>query len=982
MKKRHHISSVLSYLLSFELVVAPFQAHAKKEQETDVGAAIAETALTVIGTASTIYNAVSSQNQGMSPQMMMNMDLLRKQQMPLPDKFFNPQKMSQIPGLNEYLARNGINPASLMCTTLPTTLTEINTEVCRTGIKMYTKDPMAQDREAQFFAKQYSAVEKIYKNFSTETNTGGEMFGVGCMKKATQILNGFFKSRIDELDKLTTNLEAIQNSFIEASKSDLNSIQESTALLDGGSNELVDEVRSKNPDLFNFGKRFDNPSCSAMLSKEDFNNSGKGGGLNGINTQLQTTVSSKTGPMGFSAESYGKSHGEVVADISAIADKVAKQMELNFEGIIQDPKSYRDTLSGLGSSVSSSVKLNGALSPDLFADTQAKFQQQSDKLQKDQIDVSSELGGRASAAMQLLSSTNTGAFNAEVDNIERGMKNDCVRDQSQLSTVLEKIYDPSATGFANQNASNFLKDKIAQIMQNGSTSLEQKLSELKSLESQQGNRYLVKMENSYEVQELDAQGNIVSKVIPASSARTPGVFFSDVIKSCQAQFKANTLGTKMSAPAALKKLRQIHQDYRSLAKSHSDEVRNEIQKRLLNCDSPSKASGSIQGSCSPQAFDTGSPGFCAAQAFSCSQKMTECSKQAQKIVDDIKQDRSKRVVNYKAMVEKNKRDVVRLFDTALSKYMKDAELLRGAFGAGFTSPTGIQRQVPDGSKHLDIFKSATSGSPDGALLLEDPAKFTEMFKSNITLLKNSVKAQQDQILGGGLESSSGLIGQHIQETEQRFSKVAAEAKQIAQSCTSKHDELAKTLESQRQQQVAEATKKQSELGEKVQKFCRKYSMAMVNPGPACSGGLQDTYSAVAAINEEGANAVSHIEMICAQSGGSDTGSGDATRAAHKICLKKPDQFKTECEELKKLDKKCPPVTAGTTSTSSCTESSASVISAYAETIVEKAGGSITASEENLPAFCTAGNNNTGFKGFMSSLSQGVQQGVGAGAVGY
>jgi len=981
MKKRRQISSTMALLISFKLIISPFEAHAQREKKEDAGEIIAGAALTVIGTAANIYNTVSAQNRPMSPQLLMDMELLKKQQMPMADKFFNPQKMSQIPGLAQYLARNGLNPASLYCTTLPATLTEIDTEVCRAGIKMNLGDPAAQDQEAQFYGQQYSSIEKIYQNFTTKSNTGGEMFGVGCMKKATEILNGFFKSRLDELDKLTTNLEAIQNAFIEASKADLNAIGESTALLDGGSNELVNELKSKNPDLFNFGKRFDNPSCAAMFSKDQFNSLGKGG-LNAINSKLQTDVSTKTAPMGFSAESYGRSHAEVVADISSLADKVAKQMELNFKSIIGAPEKYRETVAGLGSSVSSSVKLNTGLTADFFADTQAKFQEQSDKLAADQSEIQSELGGRATGALSLISNTNSKTFEAEVSRIELGMKNDCVRDQSQLSSVLEKIYDPSASGFANENASNFLKGKIAQIMQNPATSLEQKLSELKALESQQGNRYLVKMENSYEVQDVDSQGNIVSRVVPASSARTPGVFFSDVIRSCQAQFKANTLGKSLTAPAALKKLRQLHQDYKSLAKTHADEVRGEIQKKLLHCDSDGKASASVQGSCDSSAFNTGAAGFCAAKAFSCSQKMTECSKQAQKIVDSIKQDRAQRVVNYKAMVEKNKRDVVRLFDTALSSYMRDAELLRGAFGAGFSSPAGIERQVDEGSKHLDLFKSATSGSPDGALLLEDPAKFTEMFKKNVSLLKQSVQEQQEQILGGNLGSSSGLLAKHIQETEQNYTKVAGEASKIAKSCISKHDEFAQALDSQRQRQMEETTKKQTELGEKVQSFCRKYSMAMVNPGPACNGVLDDTYKVVAQMPGTAAQDVNRLEMICAQSGGAEkgVGGGDVKVAARKICSRtNTGELEKLCDALKSL--KCSSVSTDgktTTTDQSCLEDTI----AKAQLIVESSGGDTTLSEDSLPAYCVAGNTNTGFKNFMSALSQGVQEGVSSGAQGY
>ncbi len=1008
MKFSVQLKQAFTFAISTNLILSPMPAFAKDETGDIAGAA-----LSVLGTAASIYSTISGQNRPPSPQMLMTMDALKQQQTPTADKFFNPQKLSQIPGLNEYLAINGINPNSLLCTTLPTTLTEVNSEVCRTGIKATMRDPFAQDAEVQAYAQQFGAIEKLYKNFSVETNSGGELFGVGCMKNATQILNGFFKSRINELDKLSTNIEALQNQFIEASKTDLNSIQESTALLNGGDSELTNEVKSKNPALFDFGKKFNNPACASMLNKDQFNKLGKGG-LNAINTQLQETVSTKSGPMGFSAESYARSHNEVLSDINSLADKLAKQVELNFDKVIVDSS----IVSKLGSGLSSSVKLNGALTPDLFSDTQTKFNEKNVELQKLQADIQSELGGRSGNAMALVASTNSAAFEAEIQSIDKNLKNDCLKQQSQLDTVLGKIYDPSASKFANDNASNFLKDKIKQIMQDDSTTLEKKLTELRSLESQQGNRYVLRMENSYEVQEVDSEGKLKTKVVPASSNRTPGVFFSDLIKNCQAQFKANTLNNKMTGSTALSKLRQLHQDYKTLAKTHAQDVKNEIKQRLINCDSSTKANATTQGTCSAESFNTGSSGFCAASALSCSQKMQECSNQVDKIITDIKTDRTARVNNYKALVEKNKKDMVRLFDTALSKYMRDGELLRGAFGAGFNSPTGIQRNVPDGQKHLDLFRNATNGSEDGALLLEDPEKFTEMFKSNIQVLKKSVEDQQNQILGGGLGSSSGLLAQHINDTAKKYSQVANEARDIAKQCITQHDKFVAEFDAQKKQQQADAAKAQSELGQNTNKFCRKYGMAMTNPGPACSGSIEDTFDAIGAL-PGGADAINELERVCAESDNSETTSGNSVESAIEICMSagfdvsikqttntpptttesapaaegttpKPTTGNTEvdklCEEFAKK-RNCTRENVklgsdGVPTTISQVNCDDEIVIQYSKQIVTKSGGSITASEEDLPAFCTAGNNSSGIKSFMDSLNQGIQQGASAGAVGF
>src|SRR5690606_251632 len=142
-------------------------------------------------------------------------------QMAQDDKYFNPQTLSRIPGLMEYLALNNINPNSLVCKTLPTTLHEAKNEVCRIGV---TTDrgahPQAQLNEMFTYYNQYTQINKMYRNYTADSNVGGQMFGVGCMKNAMQVLNGFFQYRVNELNELVTNIEALNNQFKEASKTD------------------------------------------------------------------------------------------------------------------------------------------------------------------------------------------------------------------------------------------------------------------------------------------------------------------------------------------------------------------------------------------------------------------------------------------------------------------------------------------------------------------------------------------------------------------------------------------------------------------------------------------------------------------------------------------------------------------------------------------------------------------------------------------
>lgn len=925
--KQRKLAPFLAVVISLELMVTPALTYAqeKKTSTAQVINGTAEAIGTGIQVMGQIWGAANNANQAnsLNTQTTFDMQKLQDQQTPQPDKYFNPQKLSKIPGLANYLALNNINPQMLDCKTLPTTLHEARPEVCRLGV---TNDsgapPQAQLTQMFTYYNQYFQVSKMYKNFSADSNSEGQAFGVGCMKNAMQILNGFFKYRMDELDKLTTNLEAMNNQFREASRADLDAIEETVAVLDGGS-DMADKVRSKNPDLFDFAKRFDNPACKSMQTGDAFNETGSSGGLNQIKKNLKESLTAKVGK--FSGESYAQSHSAVVEDINKLADKVSKQFELSYSGIANNPAAYGGFLSNLKNLVSSPNNLNSALSPDLFSEVQTKFNESFLKINEERSTVESELKAYdASAALGLLGNLNNSSFEAEVSTIENRIKNTCLSSTlGDTDTLLSKIYDPSASGHANLNASNFLKDKLKQIIENGDTSIEKKLSELKSLESQTNSRYYMKMENSYEVQELDANGNLTTRVIGASSNRTPSVFFSDIIRNCNAQFKANNLNNKLSGAAAIKKLRQLNQDYKKLAKNQASDMKSELRKKLIECSSPEEANNSVTGSCTPDRFNTSSAGFCANAALSCSKNMQACSQQADNYVKEVKAQKTARVNNYKALVQKNKQDIVKIFDSALAQYMRDGEAMRGLFGAGFSSPVGIQREVPEGQRYLGEFIAATGNSPDGRLLLEDPDKYVEMFKGNIALLKESVKKQQDQILGGESVSGNGqgLLADHIKKTERNYRDVYREAEQIAENCRRNHDDSVRAAEAARAKQSEEYQKKMSELGEKRQEWCDKFALANENPIAACSGSAKDTIESLKAVNTpEAREAMAKFSTMCREYNNSND-SGSSSVSFEAACLnvgteiagakKNPKYTGTSATEVKnaclnalELQKKC------------------------------------------------------------------------------
>ena len=843
--KKQNVSQLMVITLSLELILSPLAVAnaADTPAPSPAKSSAAETALGILSIGAGIMQKVNQTNHK-DPNYYSDLAGFTKQQTPQQDKFFSANKLMQLPGLANYLANNKINPTSLNCSTLPTTLHEAEPEECRVGV-LSDRDmpPEAQLSKMTAYANQYQQIEKLYKNYTATSNVSGQGFGVGCMKNAMQILQGYFAYRIDELDKLTTNLEAINNQFKEATKSDLNAIEEATAVLEGGNSEIADKVRNSKPDLFDFGSKFNNPACNSMLSGEGFNAIG---GLNKINKELKTQLTAKPQGSKFSGDTYLTNHQAVVEDIKKMADNVAKQVELNFTSIVQGKND------GIFN-VSANHGLERVLKPSLIADQQLAFQEKNKALQSEISIIAKELGSKGKGLSADVSNPHSGAFASELMAIETSIKNDCLTKSVDIGTVINNTYDATSSSFANQNASSFLKDKLQQIVGNNKTSFSKKIAELQSIEKQYGN-YYVKMQNAYEVQEIDSKGNLVSKVVPASNRRTPSAYLSDVIKSCEAQFKSNHLSNQVTGADAIKKLRSIHNEYKSLAKSHANKIKNEINNKLIECRSGVDANTSASASCSPEVFNTGEESFCANAALSCSKNMKACSEQADKFVKEIKTDRTARVNNYKTLVEKNKQDIVKIFDAALSQYMKEGEYLRGLFGTGFTSPKDIMRNADHlgEGKYLSSL-AGISSETDGRLLLEDPEKYVEVFKQNIEQLKQSVQQQQDQIING----DQGLLG-HIAQTEKNYNDIVKEASKLGGACQKNYDSYVRNIEKVRGQQQKEL----QELGEKGAEFCNRLAMAQESNDPSCGEDLKDLSKLASKLDPRASAAAIELSKRC------------------------------------------------------------------------------------------------------------------------
>jgi len=778
---------------------------------------------------------------GMPPYVAKDMTELQKQQTRAPDKHFTLTNMQKIPGLMEYIAvqnkkaasagGKAINPAALNCDTLPTTLYEANNEVCRNrSVNSMSGNPALQRDEAWAYYNQYMQIDKLYRNYSVASNVGGQAYGTGCMEDAMNVLKGFFSYRLEQLNTVVTNMEAATAKFQEQSETDLRSVRESSAILNGEDSVFAKDF--KDSDAFNYSKRFGDPACRSILSKDAKDGVaqlGKEKGLLGIEDKLKSEYTSVPNGSKYSLEQYNQKHAEVVQDIKSMADKVAEQATLNFSQLSTSQEGYSAFVGGLAGDISSESGANVALNKSFFADLQVKFAKTRKTLSDEAELINSELGKDGEKAIQYLNNVDKdSSFSSELVSLEKNIKSECLA-RSGISNAIERIYDPNLSQSANKQSSAVIQKRINSILNDNQMTQERKLQDIQAIQKEYGNRFELKMDANYQTQEVGVDGQIVRKTVNASQKVTPASYISDVMKNCDTQFQVNKLNNKLSGKEAIQRLKSLKKDFQSAAAKNSKEMKNEIIKKMIECNGNGATAASAGvGSCSSEKLNMQSPNFCAKAAFSCSTNMKQCTEKAQKFVKDIKQDRSNRINNYNNNVEATRKSLVGMFDTALLKYMKEAESLRAMFGTGFTSPTGIERDIKDGSQYSRDYQ----GDPGDNLAVKDPKAYLEMVKTNMNMLQDEIKKQQEGIIG-----DNGILQQHIKQTKNNYNQnVLAKASSLARDCLAAYDSYAKMMGDQK----TASDKSMGEMGEKNGALCSQYSQIMSsNPNGAC-----DTFESV------------------------------------------------------------------------------------------------------------------------------------------
>lgn len=901
----------IALAISVQMIVSPVAVHAAGAQE--ILGKVLNGATQVIGGG---QPGAPGGQQGLSAFSSASVQALNAQLTPVnQDKVFNPA-LGQIPGLAEFFARNN---KPFACSTLQSTLSEVKSDACKT---IDTRgDVGAQMAEAKAFALKYEEINKMYgDNFQVKSNSGGQMFGIGCMADAQKTLQNFFNHRMNELTLLTNEIDKLNQGFIERSKQDIEKIEDAEAVLNGG--DLAKKVAERNKNLLDFGKNFDNQACTSMLPKDMFNKLGMSNGLNSINQTLKDEFS-KTSDSGKSGESYSAVHAAVVSDINSLAEKVSTQVRLNSKDLAGG--NYGNFLSSL-STLGSQFDLSSNLTRDLFSDVQQDFNVKNRKIENDFAELQKGFGQGLQVDFR---SDNPKAIETSIANFERSENNSCLARDLNMSEFRRKIINPTASIKTKVNP--FI-DSIEKVVTADMT-FEDKLKKLKELDKENKNRYFVKKSSSYKTNKVvEANGKIgvAEKVVSGSEMETPSLFVSRIIENCQAQFRVNKMSNGMTKSEAFSKLRGLSKSWKALADSQAAGMKKQIVEKLLNC---SEKAPTV-GTCDSSKFAFNKPGFCASAAMQCSNNMRQCTEQAQKFVDRFTQTKTVHMASYKAQVKKYKADLTRVFQTALVRFQNDGAMIAKAFGPIFNSPSDIAYDLK-GKSSLPQFK------PE--LELEDPEEYAKLFRQNIVALKEQVKAQAEE----ALES----VQAHIAETKSNYSKVASKASEYARQCTASYE----AFDNAQKAAMAEADKKRSELGEKTLAFCRKYGsvISAEHPAPHCKGNISDLIAGVAAVPGL-YEATADLENVCNEYNNESSETSDKLLLANNICMEnKEAKF---CDELLYCE---PKSLESTDSNNKKTVSMASPCSeakrkSAADLVVKHNVSKKTSVAKSLPAACRAG----------------------------
>lgn len=820
--KQNKLSSFLAISICLELMISPIAVHADANK-------ILETATKAVNTGMGMYNQANGGAVGNSGAFAAQMQMIKNSGVPSVDGTYNLKKFASYPGFIEYLNLpvNKNNPAMhpiqsrFNCLTLPIKFHQTYAEVCTRGLSPSLPQPLdSQANEAAAYGNQYLQLGDNYDSFALNSweDPDRQQYGYACMKNAGDILEGFFQYRLNELEKIKTQMFERVAAFKTLTDTDVDKMKLYSVVLSGTGHPSAANISAKNNlELLEYGKRFDNNACNSISPSSEMGQLGLSKGIKGIESKLVTDFNAPPPGETYSPKEYLKSHGNIVKDIKDLAKKMAKQSRLEFNSVSKSSSSYLDFITKIKDSVGSETGVHDGMNSAFFLDIQSKFQEERTKFTNAMGIVTKELGPVGSDAYEALTTLdNDAVFETELGAVENQVKSKCIA-SAPVDDAVNQIYDPSLSNEANKASTAKLKIRIKEIMKDLTLTPEQKMQQLNDLGLE---RFQVKFSTGYDTQYLNGD-EVKTKRVGASDRVSPVGYFNDIVKNCEASFSVNKLKTRMSAKKAMKELRDLKRAYKKLADDNAANIEKEVVNKMVNCGNNSeRANSTVAGSCNADKFKmkSSATGFCANAAMSCATNMKSCTEFAQAMVKDTVVKRDDLKLKYNSLMTKAKKDIIAMFKENLNTFTREGEKMRSVFKkGGFNAPQGLEWDLTSEDRFVAGF------TDEDGVQLEDPTKFAELFERNINKLKEQVQAQQDLILGDENTPSAKLA----ENRKNEYKNLKAKAKETQDLCVGRYNKWANGLDESINKADQDFAKNMSEFGEKKNKFCGKFTGIMV-----------------------------------------------------------------------------------------------------------------------------------------------------------
>jgi hypothetical protein len=738
--------------------------------------------------------------------------------------------------------------------------------------------------------------ENQLENFLTHGHERATTQGVGCYEKSLKQFTAMLNSRVEMLNKLEAGIEAEVEAFKKLSEKDVEDLKRGNALLTGSPARYLKD--------FNFEDKFKDPQCASFIGPETFKKTGsssKGGGFRGIRDLLDQKVD-KPDKGGLNPSQIKSRTTEMKADIRKIAKQIAKQA------------SKDKTMSGdaalksirTNSPISSASPALKAIVDEVRSNATLEVANLERELIKTTGDMKEVISGIKADSIEI----DEWAFD-----YERNLKNTCLTGYIKSNFngaqgLVGRLYDPNISKKANEQSDSSYKNAIVSILADDEFTIEEKIKRIKTEERKSSNsRYAMTTGKSL---------NIRGKEVGASTRIKASDMISILTDNCSEQFE-NKRGPRGKSPRqVVKALKSFKQKREQIHKTYVAKVEQDIINKMENCPSDT-STGSGALSCG-DALDSNSKNFCLRTANVCASNMIACKDKANKIVETTRNEQKVVATRYKANMDAFKARLVTQFKGVNGMMEMSARQLDGMYkmGSVYNSPVGLD---------LNLLTDKLLPEKDGidpSLRIEDPAKYLAMMKDNISKLKKSVIAANEEVLNG--KTGAGEVNGKSAGSAGKYAGFAGELKKYEANYKSEKKNWGTTAKQcmklisqynkQQQDQYAQASEANNEKNAKISALCSKVSSFEHDPSGFCeeASELGDEIFEIAAVSGDhvAASNIKAFGKTCANfnsEGGSNThhssGGLPPHRAASSItpksyCEKYKDDKIPQCHRIEAL----------------------------------------------------------------------------------